>query len=146
MLKDIYFKKTKKCEKYRAMLATKPLIPLPLLKIPAKEFDAHWILEHSLEEPVLLVGSNEDMGITLLDKSTSLTAIANIVGCDTPVNIIEVGTQNEIKGHTFGEYAHYLENRTSDHKILNLISLEISNTPLTAHTHTHTHVGDVAAN
>jgi len=106
---------------------------MPLLTVKAGEFDSKWILEHSLEEPVLLVGSNEDMGISLLDRDIKLSKVAAMLGPNTPVKIIEVGQQSEITGKTFGDYAAYLEKRGPQHKVLNLISLEISNTPLTSH-------------
>jgi F-box/leucine-rich repeat protein 10/11 len=44
--------------------------------------------------------------------------------------LIEVGTQSEIDGYSIGDFAKYLDERTSKHKVLNLISLEISKTPL----------------
>jgi hypothetical protein len=133
MLTDIYYKKTEKCNKYPAMLATKTIAQMPLLTVNAGEMDSKWIVDHSLEEPVLLVGSNEDMGISLLDRDIKLSKVAAMLGPKTPVKIIEVGLQSEITGKTFIEYATYLERRGPQHKVLNLISLEISNTPLTAH-------------
>lgn len=133
MLTDIYYKKTERCNKYPAMLATKNVPQMPLLTVKADEFDSQWILKHALEEPVLLVGSNEDMGITLLDRDVKLSQVATLLGPNTPVKIIEVGLQSEITGKTFAEYATYLEKRGPKHKVLNLISLEISATPLTAH-------------
>ena len=133
MLSDIAFKRTEKCLKYQRMLSTKDnVLPLPLLKVNALEFDSKWILEHSLEEPVLLVGSNEDMGITLLDPKIKWNEVSQLVGPDIKIKAIEVGTQSELLERPFGEYANYLEKRSEHHKILNLISLEISNTPLSA--------------
>ena len=41
--------------------------------------------------------------------------------------MIEVGTQSEISA-TIGDYAQYLDERTVDHKVINMISLELSKT------------------
>ena len=46
------------------------------------------------------------------------------------MKLIEVGTQTEIEGYTIAEFAEYLEKRTNEHKVLNLISLEFSSLPL----------------
>jgi hypothetical protein len=56
------------------------------------------------------------------------------VGHDTPVRVIEVGEQTELNSLTLGQYATYLEevSKAPDNtrKILNMISLEFSNTQL----------------
>lgn len=51
--------------------------------------------------------------------------------------VIEVGQQTEVVGNndrpiTIGEYAKYLQFCTKDHKVLNMISLEVSNSSLNA--------------
>ena len=130
MLTDNYFRKTKKCSKYPNMLKEKIIDPLPLMSVNAKDFDSNFILEHSLEEPMLLLGNADDLGMKMINKNMNLIEISNILGNDTLIKIIEVGIQTEITGKTFGEYAEYLTNHTDEHKVLNLISLEISNTPL----------------
>jgi hypothetical protein len=48
-------------------------------------------------------------------------------------NIMDVTKQSEIKDRTLSEYIDYIENRTSDHKTLNLISLELSKTILNSY-------------
>lgn len=49
--------------------------------------------------------------------------------------MIEVGQQSEVlspqdRPITIGEYAEYLQFCTKEHKVLNMISLEVSNSPL----------------
>lgn len=61
--------------------------------------------------------------------------MAKLIGFHVPVKIIEVGTQSEIVGWTFGQYVEYLQRRGPNHKILNLISLEFSMTPMSNFVH-----------
>jgi hypothetical protein len=58
-----------------------------------------------------------------------------MIGPKHAIKVIEVGTQSEISGWCFGDYVEYLNRRTNDHKILNLISLEFSKTPLASKVH-----------
>jgi hypothetical protein len=90
-----------------------------------------WLLQRGFEEP-FLVRDIDGLDMKLPPASTSISAIADIMGSSTPINIIEVGTQMEITGCTMGEYARYLEGRSKIHKTVNLISCEISTTPLSA--------------
>lgn len=140
MLTDKYFKKTNKCLKYPNMLRDKVVEPLPLMKIKAEEFDSNYILEYSLEEPMMLIG---DIGLKVVDRDMSLKEISAILGNDTSIKIMEVGLQTEITGKTFGEYAEYLMHHTEKHKVLNLISLEISKTPLNSYIEAPSFVRDI---
>lgn len=83
-----------------------------------------------LDQPLLVTDSPESIGMKMPPPSTSLQDIADIIGAETPIKLIEVGKQSEVSGHTLGEYAEYFAKRSADHKTLNLISLEFSATPL----------------
>ena len=81
-----------------------------------------------LERPIMTKDTN-DIGIRL-PLVQILRDIVNKIGYDLPINIIDVSKQNEIRDRTLSEYIEYIEHRTSEHKTLNLISLELSRTTL----------------
>jgi hypothetical protein len=89
--------------------------------------------ENGLDVPVVITASEQScrhLGLKLPPPDTTLSDIAETLGRDFPVKVIEVGAQHEIEGFTIGDYADYLEGRTSMHKLLNMISLEVSTTVL----------------
>jgi len=81
-----------------------------------------------LERPIMTKDTS-DIGIRL-PLVQILRDIVNRIGYDLPINIIDVSKQNEIRDRTLSEYIEYIEHRTSEHKTLNLISLELSRTTL----------------
>ena len=86
-----------------------------------------------MEVPVVVKSaehSRKHLGIKLPPPDTSLSDLADTLGRDFPVKVIEVGAQHEIEGFTIGEYADYLDHRSGMHKLLNMISLEVSATAL----------------
>jgi F-box/leucine-rich repeat protein 10/11 len=86
-----------------------------------------------MEVPVVIKAgeqSRQYLGLKLPPPDTTLSDIADTLGRDFPVKVIEVGAQHEIEGFTIGDYADYLDNRSSMHKLLNMISLEVSATSL----------------
>lgn len=88
-----------------------------------------------MEVPVVIKAaenSRKCLGLKLPPPHTTLSDIADTLGRDFPVKVIEVGAQHEIEGFTIGDYADYLAHRTSTHKLLNMISLEVSATSLSS--------------
>lgn len=79
-----------------------------------------------MKRPILIIGRKETIKLVVPDAA-KVSDILIDIGYDYPVKLIEVGTQGEIEGYSIGEFATYLDGRTSKHKVLNLISLEISN-------------------
>lgn len=130
MLGDHKFRRTADSRKFFHMLEEKSISAFSVFELPGEKFTAQWILEHGLEHPIAINATAEDIGMKLPDRSLKVSDIAKIVGAHTQIKIIDVAQQSEINGWTFGAYAEYLENRTNAHKVLNLISLEISRTPL----------------
>ena len=91
------------------------------------------LCKEGLEAPILIrasENSRKHLGLKLPSPDTTLSDIADSIGRDFPVKVIEVGAQHEIEGYTIGQYADYLANRSSMHKLLNMISLEVSATSL----------------
>jgi hypothetical protein len=84
---------------------------------------------------LVLIHKSVNIGISVPASSISLHEIVSQIGADYPIKVIEVGTQNELSGWSLGDYVGYLTHRSKDHKILNLISLEFSKTPLASWIH-----------
>jgi hypothetical protein len=62
---------------------------------------------------------------------SSITAqdIANIIG-DIPIEVMDVNEQQSVSGWTLFRWANYFSFPVSRTKLLNVISLEVSQTPL----------------
>lgn len=128
MINNPFFRKSANCSRFDALLSGKQLKTFKIQTIDPKNLSKFWI--DGLEKPCLIEKST-GLGIKLPDSSTTLGDIAKIIGTGFPIKIIGVGEQSEIAS-TIGDYSYYLANRTADHKILNLISLEFSATKLSA--------------
>eukprot|EP01031_Cornospumella_fuschlensis_P029930 gene29930-36145_t len=126
------------------MLASKSLPDFPIERIPAEKFEYATVLQTGFNLPFVVTGSTEEFGIKIPKDKADLVSIAELVGRDKPVRIIEVGKQRELLGYKLGEYADFLRNRMSrdetntdsskeDTRVLNMISLEFSGTRLASH-------------
>ena len=92
---------------------------------PAEKFNSQtlsqlWLDTDGFERPVI-IENMAGLGMKLPDSSSKLSDVASIIGPNFPIKVIGVGEQSEISA-TIGDYAHYIANRTADHKVLNLIS------------------------
>jgi hypothetical protein len=126
------FNRTDRCDFYRKLLENKVFPELPLETFDSASFSFDRIKQIGFDFPFLVKGTDENFGIELPPRSWTLKTIASFIGEDTPVRVIEVATQSEIQTLTLLQYADYLElSRTSSsQKVLNMISLEFSNTKL----------------
>ena len=141
MLSKPSFRRSASCGRFDVMLAGKDLQKFPVERILSGTLTQEWIDCNGLEKPVLIERA-EGLGLKLPDSSTSLSDIAGIIGHDFPIKVIGVGEQSEISAN-IGEYAQYMSSRTSDHKVLNLISLEVSATRLSSKVQSPTLVREV---
>jgi F-box and leucine-rich repeat protein 10/11 len=134
MITDGSFRRTAKCNHFAKMLQEKEqnMKTFPAKSLKGKEFNQSWMELDGLKEPVMIMESPSTLGMKLPDSNMTLMDVAGIIGTDFPVKVIGVGEQTEITGWSVGDYAHYLANRTQDHKVLNMIPLEFSMTPLYA--------------
>ena len=128
ILLDPQFRKTPNCSYYNDRCsnhATLPSYAPPCTSIA--EFEN--VMRNGFQSPIL-VDKCLDLGMKVVPITTTLYEISEWIGPNTVINIMEVGSQSEITGWTFGDYVEYLNKRTKDHKIVNLISLEFSKTRL----------------
>ncbi len=139
MLNDKKFRRTARCGHYAKLLAQKePLMKVfPVKVVRGEDFTASWLHQYGLDEPILVAedesGSNR-LGLRLPSRDSTLQDVARIVGPTYPVKLMEVGSQTQLEGEQLGDYADYLAGYTSGtHKVLNMITLECSATPLSSH-------------
>lgn len=127
-----------RCQRYQLMLSERDLPTFPTKHVDASSFDYLSFLEAGFDVPFIVDGYSERFGVRIPSKSeTGMQYIADKVGKDTQVRIIEVGEQAELFGYTIQQYADLLNQHDpaglgSETKILNMISLEFSGTSLAA--------------
>lgn len=128
MIANPSFRRSAKCGRFNSMLEGKQLQNFPAEKFNSQTLTQLWLDTDGFERPVI-IENMAGLGMKLPDSSSKLSDIASIIGPNFPIKVIGVGEQSEISA-TIGDYAHYIANRTADHKVLNLISLEVSATRL----------------
>jgi hypothetical protein len=131
---DPRYRRTASCTKYVKIVKDKSAaIPeFDDAPIDGKLLTEEYIRINGLNKPLMIKDGRKDLHMRMLDSKIKLSEIATMLGPNTPIKVIEVGAQEELESWTFGEYADFFEGRGNgkDHKILNLISLEISSSPL----------------
>ncbi|KAH9984732.1 jumonji protein [Russula compacta] len=99
------------------------------------EFTEEWVDNDStaMTEPIV-IEKPDGLGMVMPPTSLTVPEIANILGPETPLEVIDVGTQSSLAGWTLGKWAGYYSTEPSlREKIRNVISLEISGTKLGEH-------------
>ena len=130
MLQNAHFRRSDKCGHYEKLLTekNKHLQVFPIEVVEGKNVSTKFMREHGLDRPIVV---NSIPGLKLPASTTTLKDIATTIGPEYPIKIIEVGAQEQGEGFTIGQFAEYLHGYTpGQHKVLNLISLEFSATPL----------------
>ncbi|KAF8634158.1 hypothetical protein AX17_004276 [Amanita inopinata Kibby_2008] len=86
--------------------------------------------ESAMTEPVV-IEKPDGLGMKMPPKDFTVRNIVELVGAETPIEVIDVATQSTSPGWTLSKWAeYYMLDPTLREKILNVISLEISGTPL----------------
>ncbi|KII88859.1 hypothetical protein PLICRDRAFT_40504 [Plicaturopsis crispa FD-325 SS-3] len=101
-------------------------------RMKGKDVTLDWVDtdDDAMREP-FVVESPEGLGMKMPPQDLTVDDIAEIVGEDTPLEVIDVASQSNAPGWTLGKWAEYfnLEPPERD-KVRNVISLEISGTKL----------------
>ncbi|KAJ2237540.1 JmjC domain-containing histone demethylation protein 1 [Coemansia sp. RSA 485] len=87
-----------------------------------------WIRSRDTNDP-FIVESPEGLDMVMPESSLTVNDVASIIGKDTPVSVMDVLTQEELKGWTLGDWAKYFHS-DDRRRVLNVISLEVSDTEL----------------
>ena len=106
--------------------------PNPFPRLKGSELTLDWADSdpEALLEPIL-IEAPEGLGMTMPSPDITVRDIARTIGEDKPVEVMDVATQSNTPGYTLDKWATYIETPSEDRdRIRNVISLEISETPL----------------
>ncbi|KAJ2610175.1 JmjC domain-containing histone demethylation protein 1 [Coemansia sp. RSA 1365] len=113
------------------------MLRLEAHEFTADEFDhledghtvtAEWLRNRDSNDP-FLVEKSQGLGLAMPGSATTVSEIVELIGRDTAVSVMDVLTQEELKGWTVGDWAAYFES-SDRQRVLNVISLEVSGTAL----------------
>ncbi|KAF7796792.1 hypothetical protein EIP86_007976 [Pleurotus ostreatoroseus] len=118
-------------DRWHRMMQGKTIKPDPFKRMKGADVTLEWLEndESAMKEPVV-IEKPDGLGMKMPEDIT-VSDVAEIVGEDTPVEVIDVASQSNIPGWTLGKWAEYYETEPAKRdKIRNVISLEISGTEL----------------
>ncbi|KAF2724279.1 hypothetical protein K431DRAFT_291789 [Polychaeton citri CBS 116435] len=78
----------------------------------------------------IVPNDGQDLLDMVMPQGLTVRQVANLVGPDYPLDVIDVKTQNSGSKWTLGKWADYYEEDREDKEIRNVISLEVSQTKL----------------
>ncbi|TRM56644.1 hypothetical protein BD626DRAFT_560748 [Schizophyllum amplum] len=110
----------------------KPVTKDRFKRMKGKDVNLEWVEtdESAMTEPIAIL-QPDGLGLEMPADDFTVDDIAQLVGEDTPVEVMDVATQSGCPGWTMGRWAEYFNTPTSARdKIRNVISLEISQTKL----------------
>ncbi|KAI0747786.1 Clavaminate synthase-like protein [Daedaleopsis nitida] len=104
----------------------------PFKRMMGSEVGIEWLEndEEAMKEPVL-IESEEGLGMKMPSPGFTVDDVAETLGEEYPVEVIDVATQSNVPHWNLGKWAEYWNTEPSKRdKIRNVISLEISGTEL----------------
>ncbi|KAI9209865.1 lysine-specific demethylase 2B-like protein [Polychytrium aggregatum] len=115
--------------KFTKVLESRVFVESKFQKIKGRDLTADWCCTNGLRYPVI-IPTPEGLGMTMPSASITVREIANVCGLTRIVEVIEVATQST-RTMTLDKWAAYFEQPPRQRRqILNVISLEFSDTPL----------------
>uniref|UniRef100_A0A3B3VHV4 PHD finger protein 8 n=1 Tax=Poecilia latipinna TaxID=48699 RepID=A0A3B3VHV4_9TELE len=98
-----------------------------LLKPSGAQLTVDFLEEHSFSVPVMVL-RRDGLGMTLPPSSFSVSDVEHYIGADKEIDVIDVSRQCDMKMR-LGDFVEYY-NSTNRDRVLNVISLEFSETRL----------------
>ncbi|KAI8604579.1 hypothetical protein EDD21DRAFT_365924 [Dissophora ornata] len=119
--------------KWRVLLDSHQFLPDKFERIEGQELTLDRLRLTGFKHPVV-VNMDQDGTTTGLDmklppETLTVDDVRDGVGADTPVEVIDVATQSELLDWDMGAWADYFKTEPKE-RVYNVISLEISGTPL----------------
>ncbi|KAF9239635.1 Clavaminate synthase-like protein [Melanogaster broomeanus] len=114
------------------VIQSKPIKDDEFKRMKGSDVGIEWLEndEDAMREPIV-IENPEGLGMKMPHENFTVSDVADIVGLETPVEVIDVASQSNCPGWTLGRWAEYYNKEPSDRdKVRNVISLEISGTPL----------------
>ncbi|KAG8795110.1 JmjC domain-containing histone demethylation protein 1, partial [Serendipita sp. 399] len=118
--------------KWIAIAESKKYSPDNFRRMNGSDIGMEWILrdETAMKEPIV-IEVPDGLGMKMPPREMTVRDVANEVGPDTHVEVIDVQSQSNCPGWTLEKWADYYHSNPSQRdKIRNVISLEVSGTPL----------------
>ncbi|KAK7466936.1 JmjC domain-containing histone demethylation protein 1 [Stygiomarasmius scandens] len=111
---------------------SKPCKPDNFRRMSGSEVRLEWLEEDpkAMTEPIV-IESPDGLEMTMPAGGFTVNDVGLLVGEQTPVEVIDVASQSSSSGWTLAKWVEYCNLEPSERdKILNVISLEVSSTPL----------------
>ncbi|KDR81408.1 hypothetical protein GALMADRAFT_59800 [Galerina marginata CBS 339.88] len=119
--------------RFLRMLESKEIKKDPFRRMTGAELDSAWLEDEgagALTEPII-IEQPEGLGMKMPPRDLTVEHVAEYIGEDTPLEVIDVASQSTAPNWNLGKWADYVELEASKReKVLNVISLEISGTEL----------------
>ncbi|KAF8197423.1 jumonji superfamily protein [Pholiota molesta] len=116
--------------RWQRMIESKDIKKDPFRRMQGSELESWLEDENALREPII-IEQPEGLGMKMPPRDLTVEHVAEYIGEDTPLEVIDVASQSTSPGWNLGKWADYIELDPSKRdKILNVISLEISGTEL----------------
>ncbi|KAF8644156.1 hypothetical protein AX16_008683 [Volvariella volvacea WC 439] len=112
------------------ILEGKRISPDPFKRMHGQDMRLHWLEEddNAMREPVI-IEQPDGLDMSMPPSNFTVSDVVQVLGEDHPVEVIDVATQAASPNWTLGKWGQYYCDSARD-KVLNVISLEISGTPL----------------
>ncbi|KAF9472602.1 JmjC domain-containing histone demethylation protein 1 [Pholiota conissans] len=117
--------------RWQRMIESKEFKKDPFRRMQGSELES-WLQEDetALREPIV-IEQPDGLGMKMPPRDLTVEHVAEYIGEDTPLEVIDVASQSTAPGWNLGKWADYIELDSSKReKIFNVISLEISGTEL----------------
>ncbi|KAG2195813.1 hypothetical protein INT47_010023 [Mucor saturninus] len=98
----------------------------------AKDVNMELLRKTGMREPFVVQENEPELDMEMPPPDVTVHTIAELVGKDTLIDVIDVASQSEIHGWTLSRWADYFHTTDRD-RIRNVISLEISGTDFAKH-------------
>ncbi|KAF7359459.1 Jumonji superfamily protein [Mycena sanguinolenta] len=112
------------------MLENKTFKPDKFKRMHGSEVNMDWLEEDedAMTEPIL-IEKPDGLGMKMPPSDFTVEDVAELVGEETPLEVIDVATQSASPGWNLGKWADYIElEPEAREKVYNVISLEVTGT------------------
>ncbi|SCV70100.1 BQ2448_1494 [Microbotryum intermedium] len=115
--------------RWQRVIATRKILPANFPKLRPERLNEEWLFSDGTWSEPIIVESPRGLAMQMPDPSTSISAIADEIGGDHPIEALDVAAQDRDRSiKTLRQWADYFENPRRD-KVRNVISLEVGSTP-----------------
>lgn len=116
--------------KWTQLLTQKVFTKSYFMEMKGEELTVEWAKRTGFRHPVLVKVADEGLDLSMPDSSLTVSQVANLVDPDRRVEVLQVSTQSSTT-MTLQEWADYYHLPPQQRpRILNVISLEVSETKL----------------